>query len=107
MGSLGSLLSLIARGELGEITVVITLPVCRQCHPLLDGVERNLHLVIEHLGLSRLGLGDQRLVEDVENVKADLLKLELDLLAVLPDLLNVLLVVLGLLLLLDRGDDSP
>jgi hypothetical protein len=65
------------------------------------------HLVVEDLGLARLGLGDEGLVEDVEDILADLLELGLDLLAVVADGANVLLGALGLLLLLDRGDDAP
>lgn len=67
----------------------------------------NVHLVVEDLGLSRLGLGDQGLIKDVKDILADLLELGLDLLAVIADGGNVLLGSLGLLLLLDRGDDAP
>ena len=67
----------------------------------------NAHLVVENLGLARLGLGNEGLVEDVQNILADLLELGLDLLAVVADGANVLLRALGLLLLLDRGDDAP
>ena len=63
--------------------------------------------MVEDLGLARLGLGDEGLVEDVEDILADLLELGLDLLAVVADGANVLLRALGLLLLLDRGDDAP
>jgi len=63
--------------------------------------------VVEDLGLAGLGLGNERLVEDVEDILADLLELGLDLLAVVADGANVLLRALGLLLLLDRGDDAP
>ena len=63
--------------------------------------------MVEDLGLAGLGLGDERLVEDVEDILADLLELGLDLLAVVADGANVLLGALGLLLLLDRGDDAP
>ena len=65
------------------------------------------HLVVENLGLARLGLGNEGLVEDVQDILADLLELGLDLLAVVADGANVLLRALGLLLLLDRGDDAP
>ena len=41
--------------------------------------------MVEDLGLSRLSLGDQGLVEDIEDILADLLKLLLDLLSVLAD----------------------
>ena len=65
------------------------------------------HLVVENLRLARLGLGDERLVKDVQDILADLLELGLDLLAVVTDGANVLLRALGLLLLLNRGDDAP
>jgi hypothetical protein len=67
----------------------------------------NAHLVVEDLGLARLGLGNEGVVKDVEDILADLLELGLDLLAVVADGANVLLRALGLLLLLDRGDDAP
>jgi len=67
----------------------------------------NIHLVVENLGLARLCLWNEGLVEDVKNILADLLKLELDLLAVLADDANVLVGALLLLLLLDGGDDAP
>ena len=63
--------------------------------------------MIEDLALARLGLGDQGVVKDVENILADLLELGLDLLAVVADDGNVLVGTLLLLLLLDRGDDAP
>lgn len=65
------------------------------------------HLVVEDLGLARLGLGNEGVVEDVENILADLLELGLNLLSVVTDGADVLLGALGLLLLLDRGDDAP
>jgi hypothetical protein len=63
--------------------------------------------VVEDLGLARLGLGNERLVKNVQDILADLFELGLDLLAVVADGANVLLRALGLLLLLDRGDDAP
>jgi hypothetical protein len=63
--------------------------------------------VVEDLALARLGLGDQGVVKDVENILADLLELGLNLLAVVADDGNVLVGTLLLLLLLDRGDDAP
>ena len=63
--------------------------------------------MVEDLALASLGLGDEALVKNVEDILADLLKLKLDLLAVLADDANVLLGALGLLLLLDAGDDAP
>ena len=66
-----------------------------------------LHLVVEDLGLSRLGLGDQRLVQNIEDILADLLELGLDLLTVVSDGRNMLIGALGLFLLLDGRDDAP
>jgi hypothetical protein len=63
--------------------------------------------VVEDLGLAGGGVGDEGLVQDVEDVLADLLELELDLGTVLLDGGDVLLGALGLLLLLDGGDDAP
>ena len=63
--------------------------------------------MVEDLALASLGLGDKALVEDAEDILADLLELELDLLAVLADDTDVLVGALGLLLLLDAGDDAP
>lgn len=65
------------------------------------------HLVVEDLGLSRLGRRNQVLVKNIENVIADLGKLGLNLLAVLLDKGNLGRVALRLLLLLDRSDYSP
>ena len=63
--------------------------------------------MVEDLALASLGLANEALVENVEDILADLLKLKLDLLTVLADDANVLLGALGLLLLLDAGDDAP
>lgn len=57
--------------------------------------------MVKDLGLASLGLGDERLVKDIEDILADLLKLALDLLAVVANGSNVLLGALSLLLLLD------
>ena len=65
------------------------------------------HLVVENLGLARLGLGNEAVVQDVEDILADLLELGLNLLPVVADGADVLLRALGLLLLLDGGDDAP
>lgn len=89
-GVVGSTLAAVANGELGEVTVVVT-----------------LHLVVEDLGLARLGGLDEVLIENLEDIVADLSELGLDLLAVLLDESDLGLVALRLLLLLDRGDDSP
>lgn len=63
--------------------------------------------MVEDLALARLGLGNEALIEDVEDILADLLELEFDLLTVLADDADVLVRALGLLLLLDAGDDAP
>lgn len=63
--------------------------------------------MVEDLGLAAGGLGDQVVVEYVEDVLADALELLLDLDAVVADGADVLLGALGLLLLLDGGDDAP
>ena len=86
----GGTLAAVANGELGKVTVVVT-----------------LHLVVEDLRLAALGGLDEVLIENLEDVIADLGKLGLDLLAVLLNQSDLGLVALGLLLLLDRGDDSP
>lgn len=66
-----------------------------------------LHLVVEDLGLASLSLGDERLVQNIENILANTLQLVLDLLAVVTDDGDVLFGALGFLLLLDGGDDTP
>ena len=63
--------------------------------------------MVEDLGLSGLGLWNQGLVKDIEDILADLLELGLNLLAVIANGGDVLLGSLGLLLLLDGGDDAP
>lgn len=67
----------------------------------------NVHLVVEDLRLAGLGVGDKAVVEDIEDILADLLELELDLGAVLADGADVLVGALALLLLLNGGDDAP
>jgi hypothetical protein len=63
--------------------------------------------VIEDFGLSRLGLWNKGLVEDVKHILTDLLELGFDLLAVFADGGDVFVGALGFLLLLNRRDDSP
>ena len=63
--------------------------------------------MVEYLGLASLGLGNEGLVQNVEDIPADALEFLLDLQAVVTDDGNVLLRTLGLLLLLDGGDDTP
>lgn len=115
MGSSGSNLALLAGGELGKITVVITLPVAPKksenirtaASAIICGKRENPHLVIKDLGLASGGVGNEGLVKNIEDVLANLLQLALDLVAVLADSADVLIRALGLLLLLDRRDDSP
>jgi len=57
--------------------------------------------VVEDLGLSSLGLGNQGVVENIKNILTDLLKLELDLLTVFADNADVLVRTFLLLLLLN------
>jgi hypothetical protein len=63
--------------------------------------------VVEDLGLARLSRGNEMLVENIEDVFADLAELALNLLTVVLDELDLGLIALGLLLLLNRGDDPP
>jgi len=114
VGSSGSKLALLAGSELGKITVVVTLPrFCSVVSSRTDIFHRyksnriNIHLVVEDLGLAGSSVGDEGVVEDIEDILADLLELGLDLLAVVTDGADVLLGSLGLLFLLDGGDDSP
>lgn len=79
-------LALVSHGELGEVTVVVTLPVQTSvlCMPLLLDCAIS-HLVVENLGLASLSRWDEVLVQNLEDVFADLGKLSLNLLAVLLD----------------------
>lgn len=63
--------------------------------------------MVEDLGLPSLGLRDQSIVEDIEDVLADLLEFCLNLLTVITDGGNVLVGTFGLFLLLDGRDDAP
>lgn len=63
--------------------------------------------MVEDLALTRLSLGDQALIEHVEDILAHVLELRLDLLAVVADDADMLVRALGLLFLLDAGDDAP
>jgi hypothetical protein len=85
-GGSARLLADITSLELREITVVVS-----------------LHFVVEDLGLLGSGVGDQRLLDDSENVIADLNKFSLNLgLVVLDDGHLV-----GVSLLFDGSHDSP
>jgi len=114
VGSGCSNLALLARSKLSKVAVVVTLPVIGAMlanHTWMQrgllSTDRDIHLVIEDLGLSRLSLGDQRLVQHIKNILADFLEFGLDLLAVVTDSGNVFVGTLGLFLLLDRGDNAP
>ena len=63
--------------------------------------------MVEDLGFTRLGLGNQAIVQDIEDILADILQLGLNLLAIVTDGRDMLLGTLGLLLLLDGGDYAP
>jgi hypothetical protein len=63
--------------------------------------------VVEDLGLAGSSIGDQAVIQNVQDILADLLKLELNLVTVVADGANVLIGAFGLLLLLDGGDDAP
>lgn len=69
--------------------------------------KRNAHLVVEDLRFTAVSGGNQVLVENLEDVIADLGEFGLDLLTVLLDESDLGLVALGLFFLLDGGDDSP
>ena len=78
VGSRGSDLALLARGELGEVSVVVTLPVTQTVRGLLQCKSRffggaSVHLVVKHLGLAGGGIGNERLVKNVEHILANLL----------------------------------
>ena len=89
-GLVGRLLSLIARGKLGKVTVVVT-----------------LHLVIKDFRFAGGSGGDKVLVKDLEDILADLCKLRLDLLPVALNHGDLGLISFRFLLLLDGGDDPP
>ena len=63
--------------------------------------------MIEDLGFSRFGLGNERVAENVQNILADLLEFILNLLTIVADGPDVLVRPLGFLLLLDRRNDAP
>ena len=102
----GRVLALVARSEFGQVAVVVTLPIAVLVTKSLVDLKYS-HLVVEDLGLAALGRLDKMIVQDFEDILADIRQLLLDLLTILLDKRNVRLVALGLLLLLDRGDDAP
>lgn len=85
-GLVGRVLAAVTDGELSKVTVVVTLPARLVNKSMQEDVMSwRLHLVVENLGLARLGRGNKVLVENLENVVADFGKLGLDLLSVLLD----------------------
>mmetsp|Transcript_16256 Transcript_16256/g.45061 ORF Transcript_16256/g.45061 Transcript_16256/m.45061 type:complete len:234 (+) Transcript_16256:1611-2312(+) len=85
-GGAGGLLSCVSGLELGEVSVVVA-----------------LHLVVEDLGLLGGGVWNEGLLDDSEDVVADLDELGLDLGLVVLDDLHLL----SISLLLDAGDNAP
>ena len=89
-GTVGGLLVVVTGGVLSNVSVVVT-----------------LHLEVEDGGVGVVGgAGDQSLVEDLEDVVAELVKLGLDLALVVSQKREIL-GSLGLLLGLDGGKGSP
>lgn len=62
-----------------------------------------LHFVVENLSFLGLRVGDEVVLDDVKDIRADILQLSLDLLLVLLDERGLL----GVTLLLDGGNNSP
>jgi hypothetical protein len=115
-GSSGDL-ALLARCKLRKVTVVVALPFTRsrlaydpvtfRKYKCVTAITSDLHFMVENLGLARLSLGHQSLIEDVKNILANLLEFGLNLLTVLADGGYVLVGAFRFLLLLDGGDDAP
>jgi hypothetical protein len=102
-------LALVGSSELSEVAVVVALP-SRTSEEAFEGGGRGeigLHLVVEHLRFTGLGRGNQVLVQNLEDVFADLSELLLNCLTVFLDEFDLSFVAFRLLLLLDGGDDSP
>lgn len=103
-----SLLSVVAGGKLSQVTVVVSLPA--ENHQSQHGKPKaaiNSHFVIEDLWLARGGAGDEVLVEDAEDVGANVSELLFHLSSVIPDHLELLLGAFVLLLLFDTGNYPP
>lgn len=107
-------LALVARSKFREVTVVIALPTSTAYQHAYPGHSRskfafraNVHLVVKHLGFAGFGLGDQALVENIENILTDALQFVLDLLAIFADDADVLVGSLGLFLVFDGRNDAP
>jgi hypothetical protein len=67
----------------------------------------SIHFVIENLGFARLSLGDEELVEDVQDILANILQFGLDLLAIFADDRNMLIGAFRFLFLFDGGNNPP
>jgi hypothetical protein len=110
VGSSCSNLALLARSKLSQIAVIVTLPIIKYLLAKVHSdelrgefiiTEKDVHLVIKDLGLSRLGFGDQRFIQNIKNILADFLKFSLDLLTIITNGRNMLVGALRLFLLLD------
>mmetsp|Transcript_43200 Transcript_43200/g.102919 ORF Transcript_43200/g.102919 Transcript_43200/m.102919 type:complete len:270 (-) Transcript_43200:51-860(-) len=66
-----------------------------------------LHLLVEDLGLTAAGFGNELVIQEGQDGVADRLQLLLHLLAVLLGITGVFVVALGSLLLHHAGDDAP
>ena len=105
---IGSRLATVANGELSKVTVVITFPVEIISRWSYGGcIAFHAHLMVEDLRFTAVSRGNQVLVENLEDVIADLGEFSFDLLAVLLDEGDLGLVALGLFFLFNGGDDSP
>merc|ERR1719267_213965 len=67
----------------------------------------SLHLLVEDLRLAAACLGDELVIQKLQDGVANLVEFTLNFGAVLLCKLGVVLVALGLLLLLHAGDDTP
>ncbi len=88
-GLVRRLLSLVANGKFGKVSVVVTFPVIDRLdlHTSQDRSKQRLnqHLVVENLRFSALGRRNQVLVKNLKDVFTDLGKFGLNLLTVLLD----------------------
>lgn len=113
--------ALLARCELSKVTVVIALPTressrlvslinhslrpAREC--IISYSTGNVHLMVEDLGLARLSLWNERLVQNIKDILADFLEFGLNLLSIVTNGANVLVRALRLLFLLNGRDYAP
>lgn len=102
-GLVGAVLSLVSSGEFSKITVVITHPIGAISQMITVYVEEECsHLVVEDLRLARGSRGNEVLLEDIEDVFANLSELALNFLSVALDHSDLGLVSFRLLFLLNR-----